>query len=177
MNRDACGVVCEVTAIASADGRNWVVGDTPPAYFAGVAPIGGGWLLLAWDRVEPEPAATTFMTWSSADGLAWVQSDDLTVQPIAIDESAITCSRFDPRLSAAGDVVIASAVAAAPCSVGGAILPAGAWAYIEGSGWTPLPVEGRAFVAGAAPRNGLLILAGHIGRDEARATFWLGAPN
>jgi len=164
----------EVSAIASADGRSWIVGDTPPAFFAGVAPIGPDWLLLAWDQPVPEAAATTFRTWRSTDGLAWVQSDDLTVQPIAIDD--FTCSRSDPRLSAVGDVVIASMVAAHPCGQDGVIQPASAWVYVDGIGWDQLPVEQRAMVASVSARNRLLILAGYIDRDEAWATFWVGVP-
>lgn len=147
--------------IASADGREWVDGDTTLAGFGPLAPLGGDWITTDASVVETH----VIPIWFSANGLAWAKVADIS------DPGYGEGFGYARELTSAGGSVFLSGARRTTASVA---IPGGVWSSRDGHTWELTDIRADGLVLAAAEHDGAVVLAGYVGVNQGRATFWIG---
>ena len=146
---------------ASADGREWFVGDSLPGG-ATVAPLGPDWIAAVVPGVVDFPV--DLQIWWSANGLDWTR-----VATIHDPQDRDSFGYVQGLVSAGGRVFL-TVVQSVCC---GGEFPAGVWASEDGTDWEQADTDPESLVMAAAEHGGTVVLAGYVGDAEGRATFWV----
>ena len=148
--------------IASADGHAWFQGDALPGG-GGVAPLGGDWISAIVPAVVPFPV--DLQIWFSANGLDWTRAAAIH------DPDERDSFGYPGGLASAGGRVFLTVALSICC--GGPAVPGGVWSSPDGTIWEPTDIGPDGLVAAAAEHDGTVVLAGYVGVDDGRATFWV----
>jgi hypothetical protein len=147
--------------IASADGREWFLGEALPG-FGALAPMAGDWITVVAPGVVQLPV--DLEAWLSANGLDWS-----AVASIQDPEDRDTFGHPFSLVSVDGSVILTVAL-----SIGGGVsVPAGVWSSPDGTVWDQLDFSPDALVTAGVEHDGTAVLTGYVGVDEGRATFWV----
>jgi hypothetical protein len=167
-------------AIASGDGREWLDSPQPPDDAWLVTPRGGDWLAIA-AGFAGSPVSTEARTWSSPDGLDWVETPGIPLAAASAD-SSLLCPEYVRAAYSAEPWTIVGTQLGGGCGEGGFYVNGTQLISTDGSTWLPLPFEigspgdqaSGAFVHGAVVIDGRVAL---IGEANRQAGFWLGTPD
>lgn len=146
--------------IASADGREWFEGDALPGS-GPLAPLAGDWITSATAET-----LGSIPVWFSTNGLAWSE-----VASIA-DPGYGDGFGYARQLVSAGGSVFLGGARVTTASVA---IPGGVWSSRDGRTWELTDIRPDGLVLAAAEHVGVVVLAGYVGVNEGRATFWIGA--
>lgn len=166
-------------AIASGDGREWLDAPQPPDDAWLVTPRGGDWLAIA-PGFAGSPASREAQTWSSPNGLDWVETAGIPLGDVSADSSLVCPEYVRAVASAAHWTIVGTQLGV--CGEGGFYVNGTQLISADGTTWLPLPFDvgtpgdqaSGAFVHGAAVIDGNVALVGEANRQAA---FWLGTPN
>jgi hypothetical protein len=147
--------------IASADGREWFMGEALPGYGL-VAPLGPDWISSVVPGVVAFPVDLEI--WSSANGLDWTQVATIS------DPQERDSFGYVYELVSAGGLMVLTVNLSVCCGVA---VPAGVWSSEDGIAWGQLDLDPESLVTTAAAHDGTVVLAGYVGADQGRATFWV----
>jgi hypothetical protein len=159
-------------AIASADGRAWVKGETPSfGRFLEVASHGGDWIVV------DDPGGTA-PTWFSANGLAWASHGEIPFRTIELDDD-YECREYRRQLTSAGPWLVTTTELTYPCSESGYMVHGTQYLSVNGATWVPMPFaegtpgenrSGSSVGAALATDRGLIL----VGEENGAAAFWFG---
>jgi hypothetical protein len=159
-------------AIASADGRAWVDGETPSfSRFLEVASHGGDWIVV------DDPGGTA-PTWFSANGLAWAAHGEIPFRTIELDDN-YECREYRSQLTSAGPWLVTTSELTYPCSESGFMVHGTQYLSVDGATWLPMPLaegtpgenrSGSSVGAALATDHGLIL----VGEENGAAAFWFG---
>jgi hypothetical protein len=152
--------------VASADGVTWIASGLVGGAVLDVAPLGGDWLALAGEQ-------GTIRVMRSPNGLNWEPAadvNDLTgpdgpktgrgLNELALNTAQLTGGRDRAYLMLGNNHC---------CAQMGWTY--GIWATTDGTTWTQASSD-SAYATSQATRNGITVVAGHLGRGDD-AAFWL----
>jgi hypothetical protein len=158
-------------AWASADGREWFVGDALPTELAqaSLAGLGGDWVMVGKGSEGPpdepgpvSPGVYELPVWFSANGLTWQR-----VASIRWPGEGLGFASPGPLVSV-GDRLFLSPIAAGG---GPRLSSAGVRSSADGAEWETTDIDPGVTVMDGAEHGGTVVLVGYVGPGQA-ATFW-----